>query len=155
MKKIELTQGNSVLVDSEDFDQLNQFKWHVKKHGKLRYAARTLLRKDGHGTVRMHCVIMKVPIGMEVDHKNGNGLDNRKKNLRLCTRAENSRNRGKSKNNTSGYKGVFYHIKARKWIAQIVCNRRKIYLGIFNDKKQAYVAYVKACDKYHGEYARY
>ena len=92
---------------------------------------------------------------MVVDHINGNGLDNRRSNLRVCTRSENGMNRGKNKNNKSGYKGVAWHEKAKLWRATLGLKGKIIHLGDFADKSEAYRAYVEACKKYHKEFARY
>jgi hypothetical protein len=91
---------------------------------------------------------------MCVDHINGNTLDNRRSNLRVCTHAENMRNRRKNSNSSSGYKGVFWDNHYKKWSSYIRVNNKRIYLGRFDDSKVAYEAYVAASKKYHGEFGR-
>ena len=90
-------------------------------------------------------------MAIHIDHRNRNGLINLKANLRLCTNAENGRNRKKNRNNTSGYKGVF---KFRdRWLARIGVDMKSVHLGVFKDKKEAALAYNEAAIKYHGKFA--
>ncbi len=92
-------------------------------------------------------------LGMEVDHINGDTLDNRDCNLRLATRKQNGRNRRRNRNNTSGYKGVYWHKANGKWAAQIVVNGKRRHLGYFDDPRDAYAAYCEAAYALHGEFA--
>ena len=151
MKEIKLSQDKIALVDDDDFEYINQFKWYAEKSTNTFYAG----RKGGKTTIRMHREIMKTQlennIGKFIDHKDGNGLNNQKYNLRTCTQAENGRNRH-CVNNSSGYLGVCK--KGKKWYAQIKVNKKNIYLGIFKDKKDAAKAYNEAAIKYNGEFAR-
>jgi hypothetical protein len=94
------------------------------------------------------------PHGMDIDHINGDGLDNRWSNLRLATRAENIRNSRTKATNTSGFKGVSWHKRDRKWQAHIKINGRSKNLGLFEAPEDAHAAYVAAAQKYHGEFAR-
>lgn len=100
----------------------------------------------------MHREIVGTPEGMDTDHINGDKLDNRRSNLRICTHAQNGANRGPQKNGSSGYKGVSYHCK--KWRVQICINGKTKRLGGFNSLLDAAKAYDKAARKYHGEFAR-
>jgi hypothetical protein len=95
----------------------------------------------------------QVPV-QQIDHINGNQLDNRIANLRLASNAENSRNCKLSKNNTSGVTGVSYHAKAKKWFAQIMLNRKNNNLGLFNTKEEAIAARKKAETQYFGQFAK-
>ena len=99
----------------------------------------------------MHHVILPLKDGLQVDHINGNRLDNRKENLRLVTKSQNMMNRGVQKNSTSGYKGVNEH--QGKWRAYILENGKQKHLGVFEDKKEAARAYNKMAKLLHGEYA--
>lgn len=151
-KEIPLTQGKVALINTEDYDYLNQFKWCAMYNGYAWYAVRNIPKNGKQTTIRMHREILKTPQDMDTDHINMNGLDNRRNNLRICTRSQNYMNRGKYKDNISGYKGVYWYNK--KWVAQIKVNAKQIYLGRFKDKEQAAEAYNKAAKKYHGEFAR-
>ena len=102
MKYIPLTQGKLAIVDDEDFEWLSQWKWHFNRK---KYAARTI---NHSGKLYMHQVILNTPKGMLSDHRNGNGLDNRRKNLRACNVQQNKANSRLPKNNTSGFKGVYW-----------------------------------------------
>lgn len=93
MKEIELTQGMVALVDDEDFERLNAVKWCVHKGKRTFYAVRHLSRAMGHGLIQMHNVVAgDPPPGLERDHRDGNGLNNQKENLRLCTTQQNQMN---------------------------------------------------------------
>lgn len=119
MKKIPLSQGKFAIVDDEDFEFLSQWKWHLHKDG---YAARTQWLPDTGGKKKnfmMHRVLNKTPIGMHTDHINNIRLDNRRKNLRTATRAQNYMNQGKKKNTTSIYKGVSLVRETGKWRSAI------------------------------------
>jgi hypothetical protein len=156
MKKIKLTQNQYTLVDDADFDTLNQFKWYADKQGKNFYAKRNSKTINGKQMIiLMHRFIMKTPKGMHTDHIDGNGLNNQRSNLRICTRSENLRNQGKQSDNSSGFKGVSFFKRNKKWVAQIMVNGKYIYLGYFTDKEKASNAYITACKKYHKEFANY
>jgi hypothetical protein len=94
------------------------------------------------------------PEEKEIDHTNGNGLDNRFDNVRLATHNQNGKNQKKPKNNTSGFKGVSWHKKDKKWYAQIRVNNKLIYLGCYNNKFYAALVYARAARKYFGEWRR-
>lgn len=149
MKEIKLLTGQVVLVDDKDFDSLNQYKW--------RYHARFVLRyrySDGRQTiVFLHREIIKPAKGMQVDHIDGNRLNNQRHNLRECTHAENQRNRKKHKNNTSGYKGVDFSKKNHRFRAKIKLNYKSIHLGYFNTALEAAYVYNKAAKELHKEFA--
>jgi hypothetical protein len=152
MKQIPLTQGKFTLVDDIDFEWLNQWKWYAIKDRNTFYAVRMERSENKRKVIWMHREILGVLAGFETDHKNHNGLDNQRINLRSCTRAENQHNRFMQKNNISGFKGVSWSNRAKKWWAQIKFNRRVIHLGFFISKLEAAKAYDNAAKKYFGEF---
>lgn len=152
MATIKTKNGDIILIDDEDFDVLSKIKWHLTKEG---YAVTTLPRRHGHKPLCLHRVVMTPPDGLVVDHINGNPLDNRKENLRICTRAENNRNQKKSIKNSSGLKGVSWDKHRGKWSSKICVNEKRITLGRFDSKEDAYAAYCEAANKLHQEFANY
>lgn len=149
MKEIPLSQNKVTIVDDEDYEFLNQWKWYAIRDHNNYYAARSIHVKDKCHQVRIHKVLMNPLNGYEVDHKNRDGLDNRKSNLRVCLHSENGRNRrpwGKSK-----YLGVSYW--NRSLVANIQVNRKNIRLGSYRSEEEAAKAYDEAAKKYHGEFA--
>jgi hypothetical protein len=142
MKEISLTKGKVTLVDDEDYIELSKYKWGLCSSSKnLFYAT----RHDGQKPIAMHRVIMNTPKGMETDHINGNGLDNRRENLRIVTRRENQQNRHVFK--TSKYPGVSRIKGTDRWSAHIYINKKNCYLGSFEDEMEAALRYRKACDR--------
>lgn len=125
MKKIKLKHGEIVLVDNEDFDEINKYKWCLNSAG---YASR---RKDTHTSILMHRLINSTPKGMETDHINGSKLDNTKENLRNVTHSQNQMHHRIPKTNTSGVKGVVWDKVNKKWQAQIKVNGCNYFLGRF------------------------
>lgn len=160
MKRIKLNGklglGKYVLVDDADFDSLNKWKWSLSGRASSKYARRGMTRRKEHitKTILMHREILKPPKGFFTDHINGNKLDNRRCNLRICTIAENIRNRKINlKVNTSGYKGICWNKISKKWQAGIKFSNKYIYLGLFNNKEEGALAYNQAAIKYHGKFA--
>jgi len=157
MIEIPLTQGQVALIDDEDYELVSQYKWCARwNHNTKSYYAVTNIRKsDGtRTTLQMHRLIMDAKKGEEVDHINHDTLDNRKSELRLCTRSENGRNRGAQENNTSGYKGVYWHKPMGKWCAAIKLKGKRIYLGYFQTPEEAHSAYCKAAQELHGDFLK-
>jgi len=155
VKKIKLTQGKFALVDNEDYEWLNNFKWCL--YSNL-YAKRGHTVKKGvYKTLLMHREILekhqiKIPKNLQVDHKNHNGLDNRKINLRLVTKTQNQFNSVKQVNNTSGYKGVSWDKNRNKWSSAIMIEGKFIHLGRYKELWIAKLARKWAEKLYQGEY---
>ena len=152
--KIKLTQNKYAIVDDEDFKSLSKYKWYVAKRGYGFYAQRHIIIDKKHINQQMHRVILNAKKNKEVDHVNGNTLDNRKSNLRIVSRSQNEWNRDKQKNNSTGYKGITYVKRDKLFIARIRVYGKLIYLGGFKDKKRAAEAYNKGAKQYHGKFAR-
>lgn len=155
MREIQLTQGKAALVDDEDFEWLNQSKWRAGLTGKTFYA-RTHIKKHGGGyrNVLMHRLIMGNPEGKSIDHIDGDGLNNQRHNLRICSVAQNAHNATRMSTNTSGFKGVFWDRRSQTWRAGVMAYGKRKWLGCFNSPVQAALAYDKAAREYHGEFAR-
>lgn len=146
LKTITLNNGFKAIVDDGDYSFLSQFRWHAKVYKKrnLVYAARTVnfYKKSGERTAKtimMHRVILKYDGQMVVDHKNHNGLDNRRGNLRICSVGENNRNLRKNKLASSRFVGV--HKRGKSWAAQISVNGNKVWIGSFKLERDAAIAY--------------
>ena len=152
-KEIDIGGGFAALVDPEDFELLSQLKWHIHEKHNIKYARHTYYRSGKYGTCLMHRLVLNAPDNLIVDHINGDGLDNRKANLRLCTHSENLLNRS-PRRGTSIYKGVYWHNKDRRWTATISKDGKRRRIGGFTSEIEAAKAYDKAAKELHGEFAR-
>lgn len=155
MKEIKLTKNKISIIDDEDFDRVSKYKWHCLAND---YAARKFYyeKKDGKWVtkyIRLHQFVLN-EFNKEIDHINGNRLDNRKENLRFCDRTLNNANIGLKSNNTSGYKGVRLNRTMKKWFASITAYKKVYYLGSFKDKIDAAKAYNKKAKELFGDFAR-
>lgn len=149
MKKIALTQNQFALVDDEDYEFLNQWKWHAHKPGKTFYALRSIQQNGKRTTIRMHRVIAeRMGIKGMADHKNRNGLDNQRNNLRSATHKQNCENKSLSKRNTSGHMGVTWDKYDLKWSADIGHNGQVFHLGLFDKIEDAVKKRKEAENKY-------
>lgn len=146
MKRIPLTQGQYAIVDDEDFEWLSKWKWHVLRIDRTLYAARCRQKADGPGSGRilMHRVILCPAEGMEIDHVNGNGLDNRHPNLRAVTPAINQANHIHQKQNRKHDLPMGVVPNGRRFVARIQINRHTKYLGVFGTPQEAAASYNKA-----------
>lgn len=157
MKAIPLTQGREALVDDCDFEYLMQWTWWFASMPRYTGYARRK-RINGDSGVYMHCLIgSRAGLsfeGQQIDHVDGNGLNNCRSNLRVATHAQNQQHRPRLNcNNTSGFKGVGWKKHAGKWEAHIGVNGRKQHLGYFDDPRDAALAYNSAALEYYGEFA--
>lgn len=149
MKKIELRKNLYALVDDEDYEELSKYSWHLNSQG---YAERLTSRKEiKRKALSMHRQIFNFPKSL-IDHRNGNKLDNRRRNLRMCSKSENTINTGIRKDNTSGIKGVYFCKKTNKWVAEIIKNKKKYWIGRFENKLEAAKKYKELAIKLHGEF---
>ena len=149
VRYIPLTQGKFAIVDAEDYDRISQYKWYAAKDRETYYA-----RRSSKGTiVSMHREIMRAPKGAICDHKNHNGLDNRKSNLRLCASAQNQYNKTAKKGCSSRYKGVILRRDYKRWRVRIGFNYKRTHLGNFLDEIKAGLAYDDKAIELFGEFA--
>jgi len=161
---IHLTQNRHAVVDIGDYEKLSKYKWYYNPLSGT--AFRVVLLKEWRenhivpfGTpISMHRQIMNSPEGRDIDHKNHFRLDNRRKNLRICTRSQNLGNQKPNKGRE--YKGVYKGTRQTKkkglvtyWFASIMCKKQYHFLGCFTNKQDAAKAYNKAAIKYFGEFA--
>ncbi len=153
MKRIPLSRNKYAIVDDEDYELLSRFKWHVSSGKSNTYYAQSEL-PDTRYRIRfsMHRLIMKAEKNQEVDHRNGNGLDNRRRNLRLCTKHQNRFNM-RITTGSSKYKGVSWHTKNGKWRARITLNYQNIYIGCFTSEREAAKAYDRKAKQLFGDFA--
>lgn len=153
--EIALSNGLIALIDDTDFDKVRAHSWSASRTSSTRVYAAYKTVKNGKGvTVYMHRAILGAPKGMEVDHINGNGLDNRRSNLRLVTRRQNTINARLSIRNTTGFRGVSPARRPGRYVATIHVNRTKRHLGTFPNPTEAAVAYDAAAREHFGEFAR-
>jgi hypothetical protein len=156
VKLIPLTQGKVAIVDAEDYEWLNQWKWYAYKSGYTSYARRNIrVGKKKQTSISMHRFILHLSKGDAGigDHKDRNGLHNWKDNLRIVTPNLNVVNGRRLSNNTSGFRGVVWSKKKRKWEAGIRSDYKLKFLGYFSDKTQAARAYDREAVRIWGNHA--
>lgn len=155
MKTVPLTQGYEALVDDEDYERVSHYRWRVLKNANRRYAIASPRINGVTKTLYLHRFIMDAGTDVFVDHKDGNGLDNQKHNLRFATPQQNSRN-NPGRSITSKYKGVSWDKRRSRWKAQIGVARgcKTMCCGRFDTEEQAARAADAAALAYHGDFAR-
>jgi hypothetical protein len=154
---VPLNHGYSALIDEADAARVLALRWRVFRNrpdGKL-YARRT--QRDASGkktTLYLHRFIMGAPDDLQVDHANNDGLDNRRTNLRLATCSQNRCNTGLTRQNTTGYKGIYFDARLNKFEARIKANGRRVFIGLFDDAVAAAKRYDDYARELHGQFAR-
>ena len=158
MKAIPLTHGKEAFVDDEDYDYLSQWKWSLEPRRRSCYVRRKQYGLSRSTNVYLHQVVAeRGGLGQgpgDIDHIDGNGLNNQRTNLRAATRSQNNANQRISRRNRSGFKGVYWSRAARKWAAQIGVSGKHKYLGVFSTETEAARAYNLAALMEFGEFAR-
>lgn len=152
MIEIPLTKGQVALIDDEDFELVSQYSWHTNTNPSGNCYARGCKGKN-RKQILMHRLILRVSQNQFIDHINGDGLDNRKENLRITTHTQNNMNKHKSWG-FSKYKGVYWNKKENKWIAHLKKNSKRIFLKRFNSEIDAALAYDAKARELFGEFAR-
>ena len=153
---VPLTQGKEAIIDASDVPKVSGLNWHTKPHGRTFYAISNVFKDDGAAktTTRMHRYILNNP-DRDVDHINGNGLDNRRSNLRECSHFENMKNKRPNGNRVSSpLKGAYRKHGRKNWYSEIRSDGARHYLGSFKTEIEAHNAYVNASKLLHGEFAR-
>lgn len=160
-RTIALSMGKVAIVDSEDFELLSREKWFANRGARnlTWYAVCSAYKHRASGRYRTLLKMHRVVLGIsdpkvQIDHVNGDGLDNRKANLRIATHTENQQNRGAYSNNTSGYKGVAFARKCSKWQASISISGKDKFLGYFASAAEAHRAYCSAAAVLRGKFGR-
>jgi hypothetical protein len=149
---VPLTQGYEAVIDATDVPLIDGKNWHSYIAKSFRYAVTNVAGEDGvRRHLRMHTAITGFPM---TDHRDGDGLNNRRSNLRDVTFVENNQNARKRADNTSGYKGVTWNNRLGKWHAAIRAHNVRHHLGYFDTPEAAHAAYANASARLHGEFGR-
>lgn len=153
MREVALTQGKVAFVDNEDYEKLVQYNWCAKKHRNTFYAIRHIWINGKRTTQGMHREILGLTNGDRaiIDHRDRNGINNQRYNLRDVSASINSFNRKKAINNSSGYRGVSWNKPTKKWITSYTYNKKRKHIGLFNDPIKAALAYDSAVLAYRGK----
>ncbi len=157
MKAIPLTQGQVALVDDSDATALTQFHWYAARTHHIFYAVRKSQVNGKQRTIQMHRELLRLSFGdkRQADHRDGDGLNNQRSNLRICSRTENTRNQcNQRRAKGSQYKGVCWRTAHRLWQARIMVNGKAHSLGYFPSETAAALAYNAAATRFFGEFAR-
>ena len=150
MKTIPLTKGYEAMVDDEDYEKLLPFSWHAHKSRNVIYADHITPHVNGkQKTIKMHRVILNVPNGVQIDHIDGNGLNNQKNNLRVVTNRQNHMNRKWQR--ASKYPGITWERRRKHWVAQAQIDGKHVHIGSFPSEEEAYAAYLATVNPIENE----
>lgn len=155
MKDLPLSKSTlTVQVDDADYDELVKYSWYIHKDPNTLYARRSLKNRSGGGLF-MHRQLFKGQLdkSKEVDHIDGNGLNNQRHNLQVCSKIQNNQHRRKIRLGTSKYKGVHWSKGNKGWVASIRINRKLKYLGTFDNEIDAATAYNTEATRSFGSFA--
>lgn len=164
MKKILMKSGDVAFVDDKDYDCVSRYSWSAAGNRYARAVVYDTGKRDKNGhlkqrVIKMHRLILGAKENEFVDHINGNGFDNRRENLRLCTMQQNSCNQKRRSDNKSGYRGVIEMVgeahkkRKKKWLSYITHNGKRVYGGYFHTKEEAAEKFNEMAVRYHGEFA--
>lgn len=151
---VQLTQGYEAIIDAADVHLVEGVNWQATVKGYTVYACRTWRGSGGKGIVFLHRVVLPTAVDQMVDHADGNGLNNRRANLRHASRSQNACNQKKRRDNTSGFKGVVRSKKTGRFQATIRTSGKRKSLGFYACPTAAYFAYVKAAREVYGDFSR-
>ncbi|MBB3213429.1 hypothetical protein FHW67_002721 [Herbaspirillum sp. Sphag1AN] len=150
VRLIPIYGGEKALVDDEDFERLSKYRWHLNDSG---YAVRCDYSSGTLKNIRMHHEVVTRQAGFDIDHIDGNRLNNQRSNLRECTRSQNLQNQSKKRGSTSKFKGVYWLKANKKWRAKIRVSGKSKCLGLYANESDAAKAYDAAAKHYFGEFA--
>jgi hypothetical protein len=145
--------GVSVLLDEEDVPHVERFVWSAQVHPRTTYAQANVWRGGQRTTMTLHRFIARAEDNEHVDHRNGDGLDCRKENLRTCLKFQNNQNARTRVDNTSGFKGVSWYPAGKKWSAGIMLDGKRRHIGYYATKEDAARAYDVVAQKAFGEFS--
>ena len=151
---IPLSKGKVALIDLEDLPRVSQYPWHARQSNRVDHIWYAYRTGPSGQKIALHRFLMDAPPGVEVDHVSGDGLDNRRANLRLATHRQNLTNQRKRLNRSSRFKGVHWCKRDVAWVARITVNDRMRCLGYFAVEQDAAQAYNAAALEHWGEFAR-
>lgn len=154
MRLIPLTQGKFAKVSDQDFGRISKFKWHARRTPRTFYAARQVRLNNGRQRARpMHRDILKANDNVEIDHRDHDGLNNQRRNLRRCAPSENTYHYQKPVTNTSGFVGVWWNAAAKKWQAAVSYRGKNRHVGLFKNQRQAAEARDKMAKSFRKKFA--
>jgi hypothetical protein len=151
---VPLTRGYEAIIDACDAPAVGVFNWYALVGPWTTYAVRNHRKNGQPAKVTLHRFLLEAPHDMHVDHVSGEGLDNRRSNLRLATQSQNQRNQRRSRANSSGYKGVSFDKPSGRWRAQIKVNGRTLHVALRDTAEEAHQAYAEAAVRISGEFGR-